>query len=108
MIINTNSSPLPLDLMETITNRQFPEHTGCQRLFKLLPSICLQIDDFEDVLHYYLDAMELCFANDEYTLVLQDICTIQMGIDACYKGRILKYVNESYKTNGIFNCASAA
>jgi tetratricopeptide (TPR) repeat protein len=73
-----------------------------------IASICLQIDDFEDALQYYLDAMKLCFAYDDHTFVQQDIGTIQMGIDACYKGRILKYVNESCKTNGIFNCASAA
>jgi len=73
-----------------------------------IASICLQIDDFEDALQYYLDAMKLCFAYDDHTFVLQDIGIIQMGIDACYKGRISNYVNESCKTNGIFNCASAA
>jgi tetratricopeptide (TPR) repeat protein len=73
-----------------------------------IASICLQIDDFEDALQYYLDAMKLCFAYDDHTFVQQDIGIIQMGIDACYKGRISNYVNESCKTNGIFNCASAA
>jgi hypothetical protein len=50
-----------------------------------IASICLQIDDIEDALHYYLDAMTLCFAYDDHTFVQQDIGTIQRGIDACYK-----------------------
>jgi tetratricopeptide (TPR) repeat protein len=73
-----------------------------------IASVYLRIEKFEEALQYYLDAMKLCFSYDDHAFVQQDVGAIQQGIDACYKSIILKHVNESYKTNGIYNCSPAA